>query len=94
MSPDKKKVQTIFNRIDKLAAKGKDNIYEYHKLIDELVEKGWVTRKTPRHLSPDSEKPNLLEIEWMDMVGKLSDLRQRVTLEEEQAIKELVSKYL
>lgn len=40
MSPDKKKVQTIFNRIDKLAAKGKDNIYEYHKLVDELVEKG------------------------------------------------------
>jgi hypothetical protein len=30
----------------------------------------------------------------MDMVSKLSDLRQRVTLEEEQTIKELVSKYL
>lgn len=68
--------------------------HELQDLIDELVEKGWVTRKTPRHLSPDSEKPNLLEIEWMDMVGKLSDLRQRVTLEEEQTIKELVSKYL
>ena len=40
MKADKKKIQTIFSRIDKLAAKGKDYIYEYHKLIDELVEKG------------------------------------------------------
>lgn len=40
MSPDKKKIQKIFNQIDKLAAKGKEYILEYHKLVDELIEKG------------------------------------------------------
>jgi hypothetical protein len=35
-----------------------------------------------------------MEIEWNTMIDKLSLLRQIVTLEEEQAIKELVSKYL
>ena len=40
MSPDKKKIQKIFNQIDKLAAKGKEYIHEYHKLVDDLVEKG------------------------------------------------------
>jgi hypothetical protein len=67
---------------------------ELQELIDELVDRGWVIRKVGKNSSPGSEKPTLLEIEWMDMVGKLSDLRQRVTLEEEQAIKELVSKYI
>ena len=67
---------------------------ELQELIDELVDRGWVIRKIDRNSSPDAELPNLLEIEWMYMVSKLSDLRQRVTLEEEQTIKELVSKYL
>lgn len=40
MSPDKKKIQKIFNQIDKLASKGREYIYEYHKLIDDLIEKG------------------------------------------------------
>ena len=40
MSPDKKKIQKIFNQIDKLASKGKEQIYEYHKLIDDLITKG------------------------------------------------------
>jgi hypothetical protein len=40
MSPDKKKIQKIFNQIDKLAVKGKEQVYEYNKLIDDLVAKG------------------------------------------------------
>jgi hypothetical protein len=40
MSPDKKKIQKIFNQIDKLATKGREQIYEYHKLIDDLISKG------------------------------------------------------
>ena len=40
MSPDKKKIQKIFNQIDKLASKGKEQVYEYNKLIDDLVYKG------------------------------------------------------
>ena len=40
MSPDKKKIQKIFNQIDKLASKGKEQVYEYNKLIDDLMYKG------------------------------------------------------
>ena len=40
MSPDKKKIQKIFNQIDKLASKGREYVHEYHKLIDDLIEKG------------------------------------------------------
>ena len=40
MSPDRKKIQRIFNQIDRLAVKGKEQIFEYHKLIDDLISKG------------------------------------------------------
>lgn len=40
MSPDKKKIQKIFNQIDKLAVKGKEQVYSYYKLIDDLINKG------------------------------------------------------
>lgn len=40
MNQDKKKIEKIFSRIDKLATKGKDQIQEYYKLIDELIDKG------------------------------------------------------
>jgi hypothetical protein len=63
---------------------------ELQELIDELIEKGLVVQIS----SPHEKKPNLLEIEWMSNIAKLTKLRQRVTLEEEQAIKDLVSKYL
>ena len=36
----KKKLEKIFNKIDNLASKGKDNIIEYYKYIDELILKG------------------------------------------------------
>jgi hypothetical protein len=40
MSPDKKKIEKIYSQLDKLATKGKEYIYEYHKLIDDLIIKG------------------------------------------------------
>jgi hypothetical protein len=63
---------------------------ELQELIDELVEKGLVVQIS----TPHEKKPNLLEIEWLSNIAKLSTLRQRVTLEEEQTIKDLVSKYI
>ena len=63
---------------------------ELQELIDELIEKGLVAQIS----SPYEKKPNLLEIEWLGNIAKLSTLRQRVTHEEEQVIKDLVSKYL
>ena len=64
--------------------------HEKQELIDELVSRGFVLQIS----SPSGTQLNLLEIEWMNNIAKLATLRQRVTLEEEQAIKELVSKYL
>ncbi len=41
MSSDiRKKLEKLFNKIDKLAQKGKDKIYEYHQLVDEFIERG------------------------------------------------------
>lgn len=39
-STDKRKIQKIYSQIDKLATKGREYIYEYQKLIDDLVAKG------------------------------------------------------
>lgn len=36
----RKKLEKIFNQVAKLAAKGKDNYIEYHKYIDEIINKG------------------------------------------------------
>ncbi len=36
----RKKLLKIYTKIDKLAVKGKDQIYEYHKLIDEYIDRG------------------------------------------------------
>jgi hypothetical protein len=63
---------------------------EVQELIDELAEKGWVLQIS----APHEKQRNLLDIEWLSNIAKLATLRQRVTLEEEQAIKELVSKYV
>jgi len=64
--------------------------HELQELIDELVDRGFVLQIS----SPNEKQLNLLEIEWFNTISKLARLRQRVTLEEEQSIKELVSKYL
>jgi hypothetical protein len=43
MNPDRKKLEKIFTKIDKLATKGKDQINEYYKLINDLIGKGEYT---------------------------------------------------
>ena len=40
MNPTRKKLEKIYNQIDKIATKGKDNILEYTRYIDELIVKG------------------------------------------------------
>lgn len=40
MKSDKKKIEKIYSQIDKLAVKGKEYIYEFYKLIDDLITKG------------------------------------------------------
>ena len=66
---------------------------EKNELIDLLVEEGHVIRVPNSNLDDEKQKPSLMEIEWNDMIDKLSDLRQRISIEEEQTIKALVEKY-
>lgn len=66
---------------------------EKNELIDLLVEEGHVIRVPNSSLDDEKQKPSLIEIEWNDMIDKLSNLRQRITIDEEQTIKALVEKY-
>jgi hypothetical protein len=36
----RKKIDKIYNKINSIAVKGKDNIFEYYKYVDELIDKG------------------------------------------------------
>lgn len=36
----RKKLEKIFNKVDKIASKGKDQVIEYYRYIDELINKG------------------------------------------------------
>ena len=67
---------------------------EKNELIDLLVEEGHVIRVPNSSLDDEKQKPSLMEIEWNNMIDKLSELRQRITIEEEQTIKDIVKKYL
>jgi len=62
---------------------------EREDLIDALVEDGYVIRV----VGNNNNDKNLLEIEWDDMITKLWTLRQRITLEEEEIIKNIIKKY-
>lgn len=66
---------------------------EKNELIDLLVEEGHVTRVPNSSIDDEKQKLSLIEIEWNDMIDKLSNLRQRISIEEEQTIKALVEKY-
>jgi len=66
---------------------------EKQEVIDILVDEGWVKRLLPRNATLESHHPSIMEIEWENTIGKLSELRQRITLEEEEMIKNLVAKY-
>ena len=66
---------------------------EKESLIDMLEEDGWVVRTPPKGTNPDDSLPSLLEIEWQHMVNKLSQLRQQITIEEEETIKRILEKY-
>ena len=67
---------------------------EKNELIDLLVEEGHVIRVHNSSLDDEKQKPSLMEIEWDETMDKLSQLRLRITRDEEEIIKALVKKYL
>jgi hypothetical protein len=65
------------------------NTREIEKMIDYLIDDGYLVDRSvskQQDLSP-------LEIEWEDMINKLSQLRLRITNEDEEIIKKIVNKY-
>ena len=63
---------------------------EKNELIDLLVEEGFVIRKTKQ---PDDPNRNLLDEEWDNLCGKLQSIRQRMSVDDEQTTKQIISKY-
>jgi hypothetical protein len=55
-----------------------------------LVEEGYVIRKTKQ---PDDPNRNLLDEEWDNLCDKLQSIRQRLSADDEQKIKDIISKY-
>lgn len=66
---------------------------EKEELIDALVEDGWVKRITPKGTEPSGQQPSLLDLEWLEMVNKLSELRQNMSIADEEMIKNILNKY-
>lgn len=66
---------------------------EKNELIDLLVEEGHVIRVPNSSIDDEKQKLSLIEIEWNDMIDKLSTIRQRISLDEEEMLKTLVQKY-
>lgn len=66
---------------------------EKDELIDILEESGWVKRIKPKGGSFKEISPSILEIEWKEMCDKLSDIRLRISTEDEETIKDILLKY-
>ena len=66
---------------------------EKEELIDLLVEGDWGKRTSPKGTKTEDRLPSILEIEWQDMCNKLSDIRQRISTNDEETIKNILKKY-
>lgn len=66
---------------------------EKEELIDILEQDGWVKRTKPRGTAPTENLPSILDIEWQEICNKLSDIRLRISIEDEEIIKEILMKY-
>jgi hypothetical protein len=66
---------------------------EKEELIDMLEEDGWVRRTIPKGNDPLQQLPSIMELEWLDMCNKLSELRLNMSREDEDLIKEILKKY-
>lgn len=66
---------------------------EKEELIDLLEEDGWVKRTSPKGTTPVENLPSVLELEYQDMINKLSYLRLQLSLEDEETIKDIIRKY-
>ena len=66
------------------------SIWEREELAELVIEEG-LAQEIDEHEYVEDE--SLLGIEWKKTIDKLSTLRQRLTVEEEELIKSIVNKY-
>lgn len=62
---------------------------EIKELIEALQEDGWLIKESVAQ----TDKMNLLDEEWLNVTNKLNNIRLRLSLEEEQTIKDIVNRY-
>lgn len=62
---------------------------EIKKLIEALQEDGWLVKESVAQ----TDKMNLLDEEWLNVTNKLNNIRLRLSVEEEQTIKDIVNRY-
>jgi len=62
---------------------------EIKELIEELQEDGWLVKEKVTK----EESMSVMDEEWLTVIQKLHTLRLRLSVEEEQTIKEIVNRY-
>jgi hypothetical protein len=66
---------------------------EKEELIDILVDGGYVQRVVPKGTNPQEKQPSIPELEWQELVNKLSSVRITIRQEDEDQIREILKKY-
>jgi len=66
---------------------------EKESFIDMLEEDGWVRRTAPKGTDPSETLPSIMEIEWQEMCNKLSELRLRISAQDEELLKSIIKRY-
>lgn len=62
---------------------------EIKELIEALQEDGWLVEESVTRM----DDMNFLDEEWLNITNKLNTLRLRLSVEEEQTIKDIVNRY-
>lgn len=65
---------------------------EKQELVDDLYDDGYVPKQIGGKHS-DNGGMNVLELEWAELVEKLSEIRLRITKEDEEIITKILKKY-
>ena len=69
------------------------SVGEKEELIDLLVDDGWVLRTSPKGVSSEERLPSIPELEWQELTNKLSQIRLMISSEDEQTIRNILSKF-
>ena len=64
---------------------------EIQNLVDDLYDDGYVPKQLSGGVS--EEQKNVLDLEWDELVKKISKLRLQITNEDEETIRKILNKY-